>query len=165
LAVDFNIVKTSNPIAVGDNFLAVITLTPSDFVMLSAVQVFLDFDPAVLQVVPGIHPSGPVQPGTPIECNRFQDILLNSIDNTLGEVKFAAGKGLAGMDVMAHTSFAAVEFTAISAAVNTVISFDTAPVPTRAVSGLDDITGALNSATFDVNAPLEPALADLFRCL
>ena len=165
MAVDFNIVKTSNPIAVGDNFIAVITLTPSDFVMLGAVQDFLSFNPAVLQVVPGTHPSGPIQPGTPVECNRFQDILLNSIDNVVGKAEFAAGKGLAGLDVMAHTSFAAVEFTAIAEAVGTVISFDTTPLPTQALSGLVDVTGVLNSATFDVVAPLAPVLADLFRCL
>lgn len=165
MAVDFNIVKTPNPIAVGDNFLAVVALTPSDFIMIGSIQVVINFDPAVLQVVPGTHPSGPIQPGTPIECNRFQDVLINDMDNVVGEARFVASKGLTGMDVFAHTSVAAIEFTAIAEVVGTVISFATAPLATKVLVGFNDVTGVLNSATFDVNSPLAPALADLFRCL
>ena len=135
MAVDFSILKTSNPIAVGDNFLAVIALMPADFVMLGAIQVFLSFDPTVLQVVPGTHPSGPIQPGTPVECNRFQDVLVNSIDNVIGETRFAAGKGLSGLDVLAHTSLAAVEFTAIAEAVGTATAAQTFTIEVNVPSG------------------------------
>lgn len=144
-------------------FIVLVSLDPTHLIEVDAFQVYLDFDPAVLQLVPA-SPTNDVQPGAPFGANRFQDVLQNSVNNTTGTVDFAGGRGINGLPTLAPFLAAAMKFQAIAPATTTSITLSiVAPRQTKVVSGINDVTGTLNGVSFAVggNTPL----ADLFKSL
>lgn len=161
--VDVNLLVAQGPVANNDTFTVLLSLEPTHIVEVDALQLYLDFDPTVLQIVPA-SATNDVEPGAPFAAGRFKDVLQNSIDNTAGQIDFAGGAGVNGAGTVGPFVAGAVTFRAIAPATNTTISFGTViPRETKAVSGFDNVTGALNDLSFTVAATTP--LSELFQTL
>lgn len=161
-AVDVNLLIESGQVVEDDTFIVLVTLDPTHIAEISAFQVFLKFDPNVLQLVPE-SPTNVVEPGAPFGNKRFRDVLTNSFSNTAGEVNFAGGAGVGGLTMIGPFVAVAMTFRAIAPAASTTIDFSTVdPRQTKVLMpGIITVTGTLNGVSFPVggNTPL----SDLFK--
>ena len=166
--VDVSLLMGSGAVVENRTFTVAIALDPDSLVAVDAFQVYLDFDPAVLQLVPA-DVFRDVEPGAPFVSNRFQDVFQNSADNVAGTVDFAGGKGLGGLATIGPFVVGAMEFKAIAPSVSTTISFSIIdPRQTKVIveGSFDNAVGTLNGVSFSIaaNAPSTP-LSDLFKAL
>lgn len=160
--VNFTLSPASSTISTGDTVDVTIqfdaTIDP-----VSAAQVYLNFDPSVLQVVDaGGNPVSTISPGSVFApSGPWQDSgLQNSVNNSTGEINYAGGKGTGGSDATSLVGLATFRFKAIdSTPTNTSITFNIAtPRQTKAVSGFNDATGLLTGMTITVlNAAPNPS--------
>lgn len=127
-------------------------------------QVFLDFDPNLLQVVDANgNPVTTISPGSVFEPNgTWSDVLQNSVDNDTGQVNFAGGKGLAGTNATGPSVLATVRFKGLSPTSSTSVIFSTEGLrKTKVMSGFSNVVGTTTGATLAVSSSdVEPPSAD-----
>jgi hypothetical protein len=153
-SVNFYLEPSSAALPAGETVDVVVrfdaTVTP-----VAAVQAYLNFDPAVLQVIDDSgSPATRVVPGQLFSAADWQ-ILQNAVNNSTGQVDFAGGKKpMTGTDVAENSSFAALRFRALKPISNTTVSFnspDSANLrQTKAASGFQDVTGKLDGLTISI---------------
>lgn len=153
--VNVAVLPPAGPVFVGDSFHVGVVLNSAVFQAPDGAQVYLNFDPAVLEVVA-------VVPGVPTATGRWKTTLTNQFDNVQGQVDFAAAEGLGGS--LAHTPFNlyAVQFRALapSSGGGTLVAIETvAPRQTRVASGGLDLVGTTEDALVVTVSPQE-----LFTC-
>ena len=133
-----------------------------------AAQVYLDFDPAVLQVVDAAGlPSSSVEFGPIISSGAWRQPLLNRVDNATGRIGVAAAKkSLTGGGENANSQFvlAIVRFKALATVTATNITFDMtgdaqSPQRTKVYSGGTEVTGPAFGATMTIATAIAPAPA------
>ena len=166
--VDVSLLMETRAVVENGTFTVVIAFEPDSLVVIDAFQVYLDFDPAVLQFVLS-SASNVVEPGAPFAAGRFQDVLQNEMSNTSGQVDFMGGRGLDGLGTIGPFVVGAMTFRAIAPSGSTTISFGTIdPRQTKVIveGSFDNVVGTLNGVSFSIaaNAPSTP-LSDLFRAL
>ena len=135
-------------------------------------QVFLEFDPALLQVVDAAgSPAVSVEFGTLISTGVWTQRLLNFADNTTGKIGVAAGKGTpasGGADANSEFVLATIRFKAFAGVGVANISIDVediqSPQRTKVYSGGSEVTGPASGATITISttapsAPSAPAPA------
>ncbi|MCC7186648.1 MAG: hypothetical protein IT185_10430 [Acidobacteria bacterium] len=101
----------------------------------AAVDAFLDFAPAYVQVV-SITP----------DTGALATVLLNSFDNSLGRITYAAGKALGGADATGTFRIAAVRLRAMAGTTGTNLAFAFEP-PLRNTDAFHEGLSVLGTAT------------------
>jgi hypothetical protein len=128
---------------------------------IDAAQVYLDFDPAVLQVVDSNGGLATSVTLGPLLGNGggWKQVLLNEVDNAAGRLGVAGGKGLparGGMDASAEFVLATVRFKAVAAAAETQVTFDLEDADSlqrsKMFSGGVEVTGGGPGATLTITS-------------
>ena len=88
--VGFSLSPSSPSVASGNTVVVSVQVAASAAEPVSAAQIFLNFDPAFLQVVEsdGTTLATAVDPGS-IFIGNWADVILNTVNNTTGEIGFA----------------------------------------------------------------------------
>jgi hypothetical protein len=150
-------------LAAGGQVLLSILVHASEANPVDAVQVYLEFDPNLLQVVDANGlPTGRVTPGPILQSGgQWQDELLNMVDNESGQLRIAAGKGMSGADATSDFVLATVRFKGIAnVSSQAAVTFNQAK--TLSASKGKDVTGHVppGGTTVSIAAPA-PAPAPL----
>jgi len=123
------------------------------------VQAYINFDPNYLRVVDtGGDETNQITNGELFDAT-WPDVLTNAANNSTGQIDYAAGKGIGGSSANTLFTLATIRFKAITQTDNaTAIVFNTStPRATKAVYGLDTVTGAVTNGTIIIGvAPLVP---------
>jgi len=164
--VNFSFSPPSQTAAVGQVFRVDILVDGSEQ-EIDALEAYIDFDPAYLQVVDegGSVIAGTAEdimvPGT-VTANQFTDRLLNRIDNDNGHADIAYGIGPAGSPVRESFVLGTVRFKALAESPGTTPAFHSqSGRTTTAVRQVNCVTGKLTGATVVISAadsstPAEP---------
>jgi hypothetical protein len=131
---------------------------------IDTVQVFLDFDPSLLQVVDdaGVSAST-VSFGPVISDGEWKQQLLNQVDNASGRIGLAAGKGLpagGGIDMDREFVLAVINFKAVGDGAEAPVTIDLesqdSPLRSKALSGGVEVTGEGVGATINIQGTSKP---------
>lgn len=129
------------------------------------VQVFLDFDPSLLQAVDDAgEPASKVSFGPVIYEGEWKQPLMNQVDNSAGRIAVAAGKGPPSSDARdleREFVLAVVNFKGIGEGAEARITVDLedmdTPLRSKAFSGGVEVTGEGSGATIRINSADNPA--------
>lgn len=118
----------------------------------AAVQAYLNFDPTLIELVDSAGNPATRIGDSPLLASNDWVILQDNIDNVAGTIDFAAGrKPVTGQDATTLTTLATITVKAIAPSPGTNITFSVSvPRQTKAVSGFNDVTGALNDTHFSI---------------
>lgn len=127
---------------------------------IDTVQVFLDFDPSLLQVVDDSgKPASQVSFGPVISNGEWKQPLLNQVDNSSGRIGLAAGKGLpsgGGVDMDREFVLAVINFKAVGDGAEAPVTIDLesqdSPLRSKALSKGMEVTGKGTGATINITA-------------
>ena len=123
------------------------------------VQAYINFNPDHLRVVDVEGNETDQIINGELYNVAWPDVLTNAANNSTGQIDYAAGKGIGGSSANTLFTLATIRFKAIIQTGNaTAVVFNTsAPRTTKAVYGLDTVTGAVTNGTVIIGvAPLVP---------
>jgi hypothetical protein len=138
---DFTLTPTSGQIEVGSEIDVVVTVGASADANVEAAEVYLDFDPSLLQVV------------SIVAGGEFSDLLINEFDNVIGTLSFAGGTPpFSDPPLTAPFTLATITFGTLLGSGGTAgLTYSTDPLrASKAVFEGLDVTGNLNPASIEV---------------
>lgn len=121
---------------------------------LDGAQAYLDFDPNYLRVVDANGNETSQIISGELYSSTWPDVLTNTVKNSSGQISYAAGKGMSGSPANTLFTLASVRFKAITqgGSVPTALILNTdVPRATKAVYGLDTVTGSITNATVTIS--------------
>ena len=152
VGVDLRMEPASTTVTPGAIFTLDIMVEASGDQPVDAAQAYLNFDSDLLQVVDAIgNTTSSTTPG-PIFGSGWNDLLENSVDNNLGQINFAGGKGTGGTAAQTAFVLATVRFKVTGSGTTTQLVFNSSsPRQTKAVFGgsnvIDNLFGSMVTIT------------------
>ncbi len=146
--VTISIAPQSTEVEVGETFTVDIRVDAGSQPV-SSIQAFVDFDPIYLKVVDADgNPTDKIDP----VLDPFKTVMLNSADNTTGEIGYAAGTF--GTPPTGSFVLATIRFKALNGAAETRLEFSaTPPRETKAKHGTTDLPVETYDGTVTISGP------------
>ena len=121
-------------------------------------QTYINFDPNYLRVIDTSGNETDQIINGELYNTAWPDVLTNMVNNSTGQIDYAAGKGIGGSSSNTMFTLATIRFKAIIQTYNTstAITFNTSiPRATKAACGLDTVTGTIIDGTV-INSAAPP---------